>query len=387
MSDLNQLPPDLIEAILSRLPVKSLDRFKSVSKAWYSLISSFIKTHILNLIINNPNPNPTHLILVPYKYSGNIIVPASDYSEYIYSLDIEQLNTQTLPATSTAKCLNFRKEWVEIRGSCNGNVLSNDIHDNLYLVNPTTQESLKVQDSGGESIGKTTYGFGYDSSKDDYKVIKISYKAISNSDLNSTLVHVYSLRNNSWNRLPNFPYRLLEHYNLRPGVGVLLNNNLHWLVGSRHSKLVIAAFSFADEEFHDIELPDPVNNDITEYSQLYVFGGKLYVLVYYWLNHDSFSYVLWVMEEYGVHKSWKKLCKINTDINLNGDEFFAQVSNQDIMLGHCYDHEILVYNMEEKRFTSVIVEGFPEIDAKVYGTYVESLESLEHFYLDNTSFC
>ncbi|KAJ0789150.1 putative F-box domain-containing protein [Helianthus annuus] len=43
----NSFPEELIEDILSRLPVKSILRFKSVSKPWLSLISapSFHKLH------------------------------------------------------------------------------------------------------------------------------------------------------------------------------------------------------------------------------------------------------------------------------------------------------------------------------------------------------
>ncbi|KAI3725844.1 hypothetical protein L1987_65640 [Smallanthus sonchifolius] len=44
----NNLPPEIIEAILRLLPTISLGRFKSVSKTWHSLISNpqFIKTHL-----------------------------------------------------------------------------------------------------------------------------------------------------------------------------------------------------------------------------------------------------------------------------------------------------------------------------------------------------
>lgn len=58
------LPDDVIYIILSRLPVKSLLRFKTVCKSWLSLISSrdFIKTH-LSMSTNNPHYAHHHLLL------------------------------------------------------------------------------------------------------------------------------------------------------------------------------------------------------------------------------------------------------------------------------------------------------------------------------------
>ncbi|XP_071728084.1 F-box/kelch-repeat protein At3g23880-like [Rutidosis leptorrhynchoides] len=215
MSALNHLPPDLIEAVLPFLPPKSLGRIKSVSKRWYSLISSpnFIKTpstHIQKFTKNNPNSDPTQLILVE-----------SD-GESLYSVSIKQLNTQTSLETVKAKCLNLQELLLEIHGSCNGLVINSYIFDNLFLVNPTTRETLDFP--FGKSSDET-YGFGYDASAHDYKVISISRR---DSDTKCKIVRVYSLRNNSCNMLTNFPYQLSNHHKLSSGV--LLNNNLHWVV-------------------------------------------------------------------------------------------------------------------------------------------------------------
>ncbi|XP_071731210.1 F-box/kelch-repeat protein At3g06240-like [Rutidosis leptorrhynchoides] len=351
---LNHLPSDLIEEILPLLPPKSLGRFKSVSKRWYSLISgpNFIKTHIRIFTENNPNPDPTHMILGP----GD--------NDSFYSLDIKQLNTQT---TLAPKRLNIRlnipaEQCVAILGSCNGLVLAHDVRlpDNYYLLNPTTRKSLKVPDSGVERIGDTL-GFGYDSSKDDYKVI-----LILRISFNCTSALVYSLRNNSWNKLSNFPYLLCDH-----GRGVLINNNLHWVVKSRHSTLTIVAFNLASEELREIELPDYDCRRRPTFF-LYVFGERLCILLHYWLNHDNCDFELWVMEEYGVPKSWTKFCIFEYDSDF---EFIAQISNWAILLGDYLSGEICIYNMNERRCTSLKIEGHTQ-RLMVNGTYVESLESL-----------
>ncbi|XP_071728091.1 F-box/kelch-repeat protein At3g06240-like [Rutidosis leptorrhynchoides] len=357
MSALTYLPPDVIEDILPFLPAKSLGRFKSVSKRWYSLISSpeFIKTHVRNYTKNNPNPNPAHLVLIP------------GWGDSIYSLDIKQLNTQPAPETLTAKRLNIHESWLNVLGSCNGLLLVYHNHLDLCLVNATTGKTLKVPDG----MYMDTYGFGYDSSTDDYKIISISEMYIHDSAPDTKSVQVYSLRKKSWNMLPNFPYQPHIAYGRSPGL--LLNNNLHWIVQGRRSEMTIAAFSLSHEKFHEIEVPDSFL-----FSQIFALGGKLVAPVV--CNGGpcpEFRCELWVMEEYDVCKSWTKRYIFESNSVLDY-LFFAQISNRDILLGHNLEGEIIMYNMDEKRCTSVTIEGCEE-GFEVHGMYVESLESLERF--------
>ncbi|XP_071707938.1 F-box protein CPR1-like [Rutidosis leptorrhynchoides] len=341
LSPLSQLSLDLIESILHFLPPKSLARFKSVSKRWYSLISSpdFIKTHIQKLNKNNPNPDPTHLILRSYVVDD----------DSLYSLDIKQLSTQTTPTTVTAKPLDLHlpKPRLRLLGSCNGLVLACDASYNLYLVNPTTKKTLKVL------VGKqwATYGFGYDSSKDDYKILLIpDFGIMPNPDFN-----------------PDNKFVVHLGYS---------NNNLHFIVG-RDLEISIAAFCLADEEFHVIEFPKIVKHDDKTCSELLTLGEKLAAVICVRCHDRIADYELWVMEEYGVPNSWKKLCDIENDIDLD-DEFFASISNRDILVGNSDSDEICIYNMDESRYTSVKVKRCSQ-DFLVEGVYVESFESLERF--------
>lgn len=259
MSAHNNLPLELIEAILRRLPVKSLGRFTSVSKPWYSLISNpkFFKTHLHQNNCKNKTPK---LILI------------SD-TKSLYSLDIN---------TETAEELSFLPRqilWEEILGSCNGLILAKDENNTIFIINPTTRKLSKVPVSPfalpvRESF--VMYGFGYDSCTDDYKVISISFWDTDNEhnpDCTDMIVNVYSLRNDSWKKLDNSPY---DHAVGHLISGVLVKEKLRWLTSIRPGySSTIAAFSLINEEFNEIELPDSIENDRAVYNELVEVGGKL----------------------------------------------------------------------------------------------------------------
>ncbi|KAL4582799.1 hypothetical protein LXL04_007358 [Taraxacum kok-saghyz] len=358
MSACNNLPPDIIEAILLRLPEKSLGRFTCVSKQWCRLISDpqFIKTH---LHLHN-------------RHKTNKMILVSD-TKSLYSLDINEiipyLNSNDVSATGNE--ITFRRSigWEGILGSCNGLVLAIDEDDRLYLMNPTTREVSKLPISPfalpiGESF--EMYGFGYDSSTDDYKVIAISFWDTDNEhnpDCTDMFVSVYTLSTNSWRKLPNSPY---DHAVGHLVSGVLVNGSLHWLTSTRPSySSTIIAFSLANEKFKEIELPDSIDNYKAVFNELVVIGGKL--CLFNQLGND-----LWVMEEYGVGMSWTKVSIHGVDIDNVKPICSIEDSNQDIVLGD--EDGVVMYNVDERICRNVRILGGPT-RFTIGGTFVESLVS------------
>ncbi|KAI8561469.1 hypothetical protein RHMOL_Rhmol04G0342200 [Rhododendron molle] len=94
------LPHEVVYDILSRLPVKPLCRFKSVSKSWLALITDphFIKSHLHQSMKSNTNQK---LILGPPRWvhihspfsmdyqAPRISEPPPQISEPSYSLDYQ----------------------------------------------------------------------------------------------------------------------------------------------------------------------------------------------------------------------------------------------------------------------------------------------------------
>uniref|UniRef100_A0A1S4B203 F-box/kelch-repeat protein At3g06240-like n=1 Tax=Nicotiana tabacum TaxID=4097 RepID=A0A1S4B203_TOBAC len=114
-----EIPIELITEILSRLPVKSLLRFRCVSKYWLSLISS-------------PEFAYTHLGIAANSYP-----------------------------------VKKPRGYVRIVGSVNGLVCLVIEEKYFLLWNPSIRKFKKLPDPrGGDYI---MYGFGYDEFHDDYK--------------------------------------------------------------------------------------------------------------------------------------------------------------------------------------------------------------------------
>ncbi|KAG2694674.1 hypothetical protein I3760_08G155600 [Carya illinoinensis] len=117
----NNLPKDLIIEILLRLPVKSLVRFRCVSKQWFSLISDprFAKVHFKR----KSDDNQRLLLSTPL---------------WLSSLEID----------------------------------APFLRRNFYIWNPSTAEHRKLLDPGTSPHSETyNHGFGYDASTDDYKLL------------------------------------------------------------------------------------------------------------------------------------------------------------------------------------------------------------------------
>ncbi|KAI8561476.1 hypothetical protein RHMOL_Rhmol04G0342900 [Rhododendron molle] len=127
---LPDLPHEVVYDILSRLPVKPLCRFKSVSKPWLALItdSNFIKSHLHQSMKSNTNQK---LIVAPQNKWGQI-------SKSSYSMDYQAPNPTVAELEMPRKSAGG-----EIWGSFNG-VLLVDIAGELCLWNPSIRMYQRI---------------------------------------------------------------------------------------------------------------------------------------------------------------------------------------------------------------------------------------------------
>ncbi|KAL5579724.1 hypothetical protein UlMin_012166 [Ulmus minor] len=288
------LPPEVVTDILSRLSVRNLLCFRCVCKQWRSIIDSqdFIHFHFRKC-----SESKSHLTLILRK----------DFQLFTVELDALK-DAVELP--HPLMCYNNR---IRILGFCNGLLCICNIAEDIVIWNPSTRKhrfvpSLPVERNSRlalSPLSNVAYGFGYDSAKDDYKLLRISQ-----FDVDISEVKIYSLRTNEWKSIGYKP----KSYCYAMRMGVLVNGSLHWAaVNLDYGSAMVLAFDIGSESFREVPLPESVNNHVKRFlldnryfMDLGVLDGRLCIV-------DSFKDMgidVWVMREYGVKESWTKLVNL-----------------------------------------------------------------------------
>lgn len=198
---------------------------------------------------------------------------------------------------------------MSVYGSCNGLVCLVAM-DDIYLWNPSTRESkrlprFKLSDSNSRYNNNVfanwgVFGFGYDDSKNDYKVV-FHFNGFQGSE-RRTEAHIYSLRTNSWRRIDP-TYRGI----LGGEPSKCFNGIVHWMnkpLRFNYPRSIVC-FDFVEETYG--EVPQPIYGDKSWLWSLGELEGSLCLLTDSSKNRAD----VWVMKEYGVKESWTKLFTIS----------------------------------------------------------------------------
>uniref|UniRef100_M1D3F7 F-Box protein n=1 Tax=Solanum tuberosum TaxID=4113 RepID=M1D3F7_SOLTU len=303
------LPEELVIEILLKLPIKSLLKFKCISKSWLALISSseFVKTH---LRLNANNKEYTH-----HKVMMRCISNYGFKSCSLTSLFNESCVTEAKDLDYPTKSYGWERDRydVSILGSINGLICLVNDDKELFLWNPSIRKHKKLPDprtslppQGGP---RRAYGFGYDEVHDDYKVV--IFNEIETNMIREFEVKMYSLKSDSWRCVDDCPR--MAQFNVS---GKFVNGKLHWDSTSTYWKSDLATFcdgyrdpniisiDLADEKWGEMDQPC---DDVGEIAlRVGVLGSDLSVLC----NCNMLLVDVWVMKEYGVKESWTKMFTI-----------------------------------------------------------------------------
>ncbi|XP_074283788.1 F-box/kelch-repeat protein At3g23880-like [Silene latifolia] len=208
---------DQLGNIMLLLPIKSILKFKSVSKQWYFTLSSsdFATVHLIKSPLSHPSA-PVNILFIQccnnrYLFTYNDDDHISGYIEYnLLKLDVE-----------------FWAEKTELKftGCCNGLIcLTPPIKKYFIICNPATHKMHKYASDGYIVRAHVVCGFGYASSVDDYKYVRVS-KVVDHMEKSNTRssVHVFSLKENKCRNI-DFDHDALTLFD----PPVLLNETLYW---------------------------------------------------------------------------------------------------------------------------------------------------------------
>ncbi|KAK2965078.1 hypothetical protein RJ640_012552 [Escallonia rubra] len=261
---------EIIANVLSRLPVKSLLRLKCVSHLWRALIDSphFIVTHLIRSIQTNTN---TAVVIGKRGTLHSLDVDSIDQATLI-TFPFKYYDSFAFLATCDGLIL------VHYATSCT-NLFSGPIRT-LALFNPSTgkYQVLPASDVLYPNCGPVTmlddYGFAYDAINDDYNVLRVlefrdwNYKCIDSE------ARVYSLKSNSWSRIPSCAYRDPDRKILAGQVKDVVHT-----IGTkgfiREGDKVIVAFKAGTKEFSMVPKMEKCYTDVSvdeSWTRLFTIG-------------------------------------------------------------------------------------------------------------------
>ncbi|KAM3377927.1 F-box/kelch-repeat protein [Capsicum galapagoense] len=218
---------EILMDILKRLPVRSLLRFKCVSKYWNTLISDpYFKVEQLSHAKHDKNSHK----LLTYEFCPKGISPIS------------------IPCAWVLHCCCDGLVTIEV------NYVVPDKRCILLLWNPSTGESTVLPDPESRKVEYRCLGLGYDSTIGDYKILNID------DDVPSQIL---ALKDGCWRNIDKHPlatWNLLDDTPFLP----MVHEAFHWIVAIgeydviEDRKFSLVSFRISNEVYGEIPLPEQI---------------------------------------------------------------------------------------------------------------------------------
>lgn len=336
MATLSKFSEDMMGNILSRLPPKSLMRFRCVLKSWHDLIDkpSFVDQH-LSTAMDNKVTSSTYVLLKHNVLTdpsikddekavrATLFNPDSNQRDILLSSlnlgslvdDGLEIENHVVPPPMRGYALSL-----EISGSCDGLICLNTFNsEDIVLCNPALEEYRVLpkscillpprvprqfeenedddyyeedDDDEIESNPKCV-GFGYDPNSKDYKVVRAAQFVSGVFTQHPSKVEVYSLAADTWREIP---VDIQPHGSLNPSYQMYFKGFFYWIAYWTEERNVILSFDMSEEVFHDIALPES-GPDAYEYTSIAVWKDSLVLLTYPVENEAPKTLDLWVLDE------------------------------------------------------------------------------------------
>ncbi|OIS99214.1 PREDICTED: F-box/kelch-repeat protein At3g23880-like [Nicotiana attenuata] len=287
------LQDEIIMDILSLLTVRSLLRFKCVSKVWKRLIlfEPYFKMKHLNRAKNDQNSRKFLVSQMSldtdnmFSFYSSSLSSFSSFSSFQLVKDVQKLDCPSNCRPSRCRIYCCR-DGLSLIGVCS----YPDKHLVLLLWNPSTRESELLPCPEFPTEEFCTFGLGYDSTSDDYKILKIDPKARG---------EILSLKSGSWRKIDQHPTGVYPVLSCMDSLA-FVNGAFHWLGLSLNDFAV--SFSISNEVYGQIPLPYAMCLMENTERGISVLNG---MLCGYCINsREKDCFCALVMKDYGVKESW-----------------------------------------------------------------------------------
>ncbi|KAL3642426.1 hypothetical protein CASFOL_013241 [Castilleja foliolosa] len=369
------LPEELMLCILTRLPVKTIIRFKSVCKPWYRLFSTpeFKKLHQAQFSIDPKNQS-----FIVHSFDRHCSEPKNQFSIF----NIESGNKR--PTILNHPFANAQNVKLDTVGCCSGLICIGSGQE-IVLWNPAMKlfKTVPLKDLGHSEM--MSLGFGYDAIGDDFKVIRVVGvgRIEKGEGMNVTYAEIYSVNLGSWITIDvSFHFIGPQTKNI-----MIVNGNPYW-VARVDGNEVLVCFDVLELVFKIVPLP-PIYGpgldekigtekeiDVEFVDWNGVVGAIVFdcevenLLGYVWTVHYSRLKCVWVFDD--IEGIWRNHHTFRTnEVDLEVDTVLHCTKNEKILCtlpsGTLFVLDFVTGCVKELFDRSCIGISF-----KVYG-YTESL--------------
>ncbi|KAL1197198.1 F-box/kelch-repeat protein [Cardamine amara subsp. amara] len=341
------LPLEMMEEILLRLPVKSLTRFKCVCISWRSLLSRplFTLKHasILEASKTTTSKKSPYGVITTSRFHLKSCCVHSMYNES--TVNVLEHDGELLG-----------RDYYQVVGTCHGLICFHvDYNKSLYLWNPTIKVQQRLSDSDLETSDDefvVTYGFGYDESEDDYKVVALLQQRLQMK----IEAKIYSMRQKLWRRSNTcFPSETVLADKSRSGI--YINGTLNW-AATHSSSWTIISYDMSRDVFKKLHGPVCCSRGCFTMTLGDLRGCLSMVCYCKGANAD-----VWVLKEFEEGESWFKV------LSIPGLTEFVRplwISNDLVVLLE-FRSGLALYNCSSGRFHYPVSDTLSGCrDAKVY---------------------
>ncbi|KAH6771727.1 hypothetical protein C2S51_010131 [Perilla frutescens var. frutescens] len=387
-----ELPSEMIEDILSRLPIRSIIRCKCVCKPWRNLLVTreFVKSHLSKSVACLA---VSFLAYYPKPYK---------FFEFVDELNLDRHMPRWIMVTLFNCNLPCREP---LHSSANGLLFlctQGPSHSDLYrlqpgrvmwrrsffICNPITREYITLpcpreSSSSKEQLQLDTYGFGVSRMNNgQYKLVRMFHQCIRGTHVPVKLAEsecqVYTVGTGSWRRIGPGGRPLLYTEN---DVGVFLNGNLHWLAREVEGSFVwISCFDLVTEVFSTFSPPLHLRGSPTRSMVMSDLGECLCLCD----KSADDVFVIWLMKEYGDDKSWTKVFVI---AKMSPDDYdyihpIKVFENGDVLMTMQMRSRLLYFCSKTKTVWNLKVFSNIETSIRVI-MYTPSFVTLKTFVKEN----